>query len=127
MSELGDVKRLTELVEELVKWKKFEGAQLAKKVLRDLLAKDIDRLVYQYSDGRTTREIAALAGVSDFTVRNYWKKWNTEGLIVPSQKFKGRYERIFSLEDFGIEVPAMKAPATTDASGAADVEEEMRQ
>lgn len=126
MSELGDVKRLTELVEELVKWKRFEGAQLAKKILRDLLAKDVDKLVYQHSDGKGSKEVAALAGVSDFTVRNYWKKWNIEGLVVPSQKFKGRYERVFSLEDFGIEVPAMKS-TTIDAGGAADAEEEAKQ
>ncbi|MEX2193024.1 MAG: hypothetical protein WD717_06565 [Nitrosarchaeum sp.] len=113
MSEINDTKRIIELLEEFVKWQRFEGAQLAKKILRDLLAKDVDKIIYQHSDGRGTKEIAALAGVSDFTVRNYWKKWNTEGLIVPSQKHKGRYERVFSLEDFGIEIPSSKISATT--------------
>jgi hypothetical protein len=101
--------RMVELLEELTKWARFQGAQLAKKVLRDILSKDAEKVVYQYSDGKGSAEIAALAGVSDFTVRSYWKKWNTEGLVIPSQKFKGRYERIFSLEDFGIEVPMPKS------------------
>lgn len=100
--------RMIELLEELAKWKKFEVAQLAKKLLRDILAKDTEKIVYQYSDGKGSMEVAALAGVSDFTVRSYWKKWNIEGLVVPSQKQKGRYERIFSLEDFGIEIPTVK-------------------
>lgn len=108
MSEINDTKRIIELLEESIKWQRLEGAQLAKKILRDLLSKDADKLVYQYSDGKGSKEVAALAGVSDFTVRNYWKKWNMEGLVIPSQKHKGRYERVFSLEDFGMEVPLLK-------------------
>lgn len=111
---MSENQRMIELLEELVKWKRFEGAQLAKKILRELLSKDTEKIVYQYSDGRGTKEIAELAGVSDFSVRNYWKKWNVEGLVVPSNKFKGRYERIFSLEDFGIEIPRIKI--ATEAS-----------
>jgi transposase len=113
MSDTSDSKRIIELLEELTKWKRFEGAQLAKTILRDLLSKDAEKLVYQFSDGRGSRDIAALAGVSDFSVRNYWKKWNAEGMVVPSQKFKGRYERVFSLEDFGIEIPPLKNPSET--------------
>jgi len=104
-----DNKKIVELLEELVKWRRFEGAQLAKKTMRELFSKDAEKLVYQNSDGKTSRDIAALSGVSDFSVRNYWKKWNIEGLVVPSQKHKGRYERVFSLEDFGIEIPLSKA------------------
>ncbi len=111
---MSENRRMIELLEELVKWKRFEGAQLAKKILRELLSKDAEKIVYQYSDGRGTKEIAEIAGVSDFSVRNYWKKWNVEGLVVPSNKFKGRYERIFSLEDFGIEIPRIKI--TTEVS-----------
>lgn len=108
MSEMNDTKRIIELLEESLKWQRFEGAQLAKKILKDLLSKDVDKLIYHYSDGKGSKDIAVLAGVSDFTVRSYWKKWNVEGLVVPSNKFKGRYERVFSLEDFGIEVPQTK-------------------
>ncbi|MGI0086800.1 MAG: hypothetical protein ACREBI_02420 [Nitrosotalea sp.] len=111
---MSDNQRMIELLEELVKWKRFEGAQLAKKVLRELLAKDTEKIVYQYSDGRGTKEIADLAGVSDFLVRSYWKKWNVEGLVIPSEKHKGRYERVFSLEDFGIETPPTKTTPETN-------------
>ena len=103
-----DTKRIIELLEEMAKWNRFEGAQLAKKILRDLLTNDAEKLVYQHSDGKGSRDIASLAGVSDFSVRAYWKKWNVEGLVVPSKKQKGRYEKVFSLEDFGIEIPPFK-------------------
>ena len=108
MSEISDTKRIVELLEDLVKWKRFEGAQFAKKTLRELFSKDGEKLAYQYSDGKSSREVATLSGVSDFSVRNYWKKWSIEGLVVPSQKYKGRVERVFSLEDFGIEIPPLK-------------------
>ena len=105
---MSESQRIIELLEELVKWRRFEGAQLAKKTLRELFSKDAEKIVYQYSDGRGTKEIGDLAGVSDFAVRTYWKKWNIEGLVVPSEKHKGRFARVFSLEDFGIEVPMTK-------------------
>jgi len=102
--------KIIELLEELAKWKRLEGAQLAKRILRDILSKNTEKLVYQYSDGRGSRDVATLAGVSDFSVRNYWKKWSTEGIVISSKKFKGRFERVFSLEDFGIEIPPLKKP-----------------
>lgn len=111
---MSENQRIIELLEELVKWRRFEGAQLAKKTLRELFVKDTEKIVYQYSDGRGTKEIADLAGVSDFSVRSYWKKWNIEGLVVPSEKHKGRFERVFSLEDFGIETPQTKVAQETN-------------
>ena len=110
---MSENQRMVELLEELVKWKRFEGAQLAKKILRELLSKDAEKIVYQYSDGRGSKDIADLAGVSDFSVRSYWKKWNVEGLVIPSKKHKGRYEKVFSLEDFGIEIPPTKSAPDT--------------
>jgi len=105
-------KKIIELLSEIVKWVKFNGIQSVRQVLSENLKKDSDKIAYHYSDGRTSAEVAALAGVSDFTVRSYWKKWATLGLVLPSEKFKGRYERIFSLEDFGMEIPLPKKTET---------------
>ena len=100
--------KLIELLEEILKWTKFEGMQRVKAVLLETLKKDSEKIAYQYSDGRGSLEISNVAGVSDFAIRSYWKKWATMGLVQPSSKFKGRYERLFSLEDLGIEVPTIK-------------------
>jgi len=100
------------LLEEILKWTRFEGMQRVKVVLLETLKKDSERIAYHYSDGRGSLEISKIAGVSDFAIRSYWKKWATMGLVQLSSKFKGRYERLFSLEDLGIEVPPVKALLT---------------
>jgi len=104
MSSSSDPK-LTELLKELVRWARFEGIQKARQVLLDNLKKDSEKLAYHHSDGRGSPEVARLAGVSDFAIRSYWKKWQSLGLVTPSMKHKGRFESLFSLEDLGIEVP----------------------
>jgi len=106
------------LLEEILKWTKFEGMQRVKAVLLETLMKDSEKIAYHYSDGRGSLEISKIAGVSDFAIRSYWKKWATIGLAHPSSKFKGRYERLFSLEDLGIEVPMIKALLTEKEPGA---------
>jgi len=106
--EKGYQRRTIELLQEIAKWVRFEGIQTARQVLNDFFKKDSEKLAYQYSDGRGSSEIAKIAGVSDFAVRSYWKKWSAMGLVVPSDKFKGRYEHLFSLDDFGIELPSPK-------------------
>jgi len=101
--------KVIELLREIAKWVRFEGIQRARQVVSEALKKDAEKLAYHYSDGRSSADVAKLAGVSDFAVRSYWKKWVTVGLVVPSAKFKGRYERILSLKDLGIEVPLKRA------------------
>lgn len=114
-----DQKRIIELLNEIAKWVRFEGVQRARQVLVETLKKDSEKLAYHYSDGRGSAEVAKLVGVSDFTVRNYWKKWATLGLVIPSEKFKGRYERTLSLEDLGIEVSLKSAVGTQELEEAA--------
>jgi len=72
-------------------------------------------LVYELSDGeRTTREIARLANVgSHATVASYWKKWSKLGIVEPSPKRQGRFQRICSLEEVGLTVPPMMQASTT--------------
>lgn len=104
--------RMIGLLEEILKWTRFEGMQRVKAVLLETLRKDSEKIAYHYSDGRGSLEISKIAGVSDFAIRSYWKKWVTIGLVYPSSKFKGRYERLFSPEDLGIEVPTIKVSPT---------------
>lgn len=102
MSDKGE--RTIELLEEILKWTKFQGWQNVKSILLATLETDTEKLVYKLSDGRSTTEIGKLTPISHMTVYNYWQKWAKLGLVEPSKKFKGRYEKIFPLEDFGIEV-----------------------
>ena len=77
--------------------------------LTDTLKKDEEKVAYESSEGRGSKEVAKLAGISHQTVVNYWKKWATLGIVEPLKVRGGlRYRRSFSLSDFGIEVPKMK-------------------
>lgn len=98
--------KIVELLEDVLKWTRFQGWRNVKQVLVDALGDQISRKVYQLSDGkRTSRQIAKNLSISHVTVAEYWKKWAKVG-IMESVKVKGggtRGVRIFSLDDFGIE------------------------
>ena len=100
--------RIIELLEEILKWVRLEGAQRAKDTLAGLLKTDTEKLVYENSDGHTSREIAQVVGTSHVTVTNYWKKWARYGIVKEASARGGtRYVRVFSLSDFGTEVPSV--------------------
>jgi len=104
-----------ELLREILKWIKFDGMQRVKGTLTDVLQKDVEKIIYEFSDGKSSIEIARIAGVSHQTVVNYWKRWSRIG-IVEGERTRGgiRYRRVFSLEDFGIEVPQPKKEASKE-------------
>jgi hypothetical protein len=100
--------RIIELLEEILKWVRLEGAQRALDTLKELLKTDTEKLVYENSDGHTSREIAGVVGTSHATVINYWKKWLRFGIVKEKSSRGGtRFVKVFSLADFGIEVPRL--------------------
>jgi len=111
------------LLEELVRWARFQGIQQAKQVLQGLLEDpekgDTPKSIYHLSDGRSSEEIGKAVGVSSQTVRNYWRSWFTLGVVVPSRRYKGRFEKVFNLEDLGMSLPkpvADKVPASQEVA-----------
>ena len=99
--------RVIELLEEILRWTRLQGVQNARAVLVDALEADIHKVAYQLSDGRSSSEVGKACGVSGMTVTNYWRRWFTLGIAQPSKNYKGRFERAFSLEDLGIEIPSI--------------------
>jgi len=110
--------KVIKLLEEILRWTRLQGIQNARAVLEDTLANDILKTAYQLSDGRSSSEVRKACGVTGKTVTNYWRRWFTLGIVQPSPKYKGRFERAFSLEDLGIEIPSIevgkKAKAKTE-------------
>lgn len=101
--------KVIELLEEILKWVKFQGWQNVKGILLDVLKDDVSKLVYHYSDGRSSREVAEKVRIHHTTVTNYWKRWAKIGIVEPVKVQRGtRYKRIFSLEEFGIEIPQIE-------------------
>lgn len=118
--------RMIELLEDIRKWTKFQGWRKVKEVLLDTLKEDEDKLVYHYSNGRSSREVAERTPVSQFTVVKRWAKWARIGIVEPVQVQRGtRYMRIFPLEVFGIEIPHVPSPTqSSSASNEASSEQQ---
>lgn len=115
--EVEILKNIASKLDQLLKWARFAGMQQLRDILAKNLADDTSMLIYECSDGeRSSREVARLAGVkSNVTVTNYWKKWSKLGIIDPSPKYRGRFQRICSLEEIGLTVPPIpQTSATTE-------------
>jgi hypothetical protein len=106
-NELSKEDQMIQLLEELVRWTKVTSIPHVKKFLEELLQSPEEKIAYQASDGsRTQGDIAKIADVSQMTISNYGKKWIKNGIAKPVSAMGGqRAVRLFSLEDFGIEVP----------------------
>lgn len=102
MNEDNEIKGI---LKEILKWTKFEGMQKVKQVLENTLDNNTKKLIYEFSDGRSSPAIAGIVGVSSPTVRDYWKDWAVLGIVEIHPEYKKRYHRIFSLKEVGIEVP----------------------
>ncbi len=97
-----------EKIEELTFWIKFSVWTTFVKTLKATLTDDMDKLVYELSVDKSTREIAQIIAnsgrkISHKTVANMWKKWAEVPIVMPAQK-EGRYKRVVSLKSIGIPV-----------------------
>lgn len=62
---------------------------------REVVSQPSHVRVYELTDGnRTTREIAAAAGVGAATVSRLWSRWARDGLVVPSATAEGRWAAV---------------------------------
>ncbi|MGB9960292.1 MAG: hypothetical protein ACPLKQ_07225 [Candidatus Bathyarchaeales archaeon] len=109
---MNEEKEQTLLLREILKWIRFMGMREVKSTLINTLDTEQKRLVYHLSDGsRGIVEIAMLVGIgSTKTVFDMWREWLRLGLGESiSVKGGSRFKRSFNIEDFGIEVPEIKA------------------
>lgn len=97
------------LLSEMLKWIKVTSIPHVKTLLQEILRSDKEKIAYHCSDGRNIREVAKSANVGVSTLDNWWKTWPKYGIVeLVSVKRGKRVKRIFSLEDFGIQVPRIK-------------------
>jgi hypothetical protein len=96
---------------EQTKWLRLLGFQALKTALEQMLRNDKQRLAYEYTDGkRTSREVAALAGIGAGTVSALWNEWIALGVATESANRPGRAEHLASLSQLGIELPESTPP-----------------
>jgi len=117
------------LLREIAKWLRFTGTKEVKSVLSSALDTEQKKLVYHLSDGNNgSVEIAQQSGVSDFTVRNYWKQWSKLGIVEAIKVRRGeRYKKTFDIEDFGMEIPHARTSITENTANVTEQAENEEQ
>jgi hypothetical protein len=113
---MSATKETDEKIDELTFWLKFSVWPVFLKTLRATLVNDVDRLVYELSDNRSTREIAQMLTrngrkITHQTVANMWQRWAEVPIVMPAQK-KGRFKRVVSLKSIGIQIPTIEGLPT---------------
>jgi len=86
-------------------------------LLLEMLGSPEERIAYHSSDGeRTSREVGRISNTSHITISRRWKTWIRAGIAEPVSVRGGeRAKRIFSLDDFGIEVPVIREATAQDS------------
>ena len=107
MKKVSEKDRTIELLEELVKWTKVTSIPKVKKLLLEILSSPEEKIAYQLSEGKkTVKQAAKQVNAATGTISGWWKKWIKAGIAEPIPVSGGtRARRVFSLDDFGIEVP----------------------
>ena len=102
---------IKDILKEILKWTKVTSIPKVKDVLIEILQTPQEKIAYQSSDGRSSSKVSKEANVSYVTVTLWWKRWIKAG-IAESVSARGgqRAKRVFSLDDFGIEVPSIERP-----------------
>lgn len=111
--------RIVELLEELVRWTRVTSFPKVKDLLNRILTSPEEKVAYQSSDAeKTSRKVAEMANVSKFTILKWWTAWTKAGIAESISVQRGdRAKRIFSLDDFGIEVPEIGRSSPTVEGG----------
>ena len=119
------LKDVTERLDELIAWQRFESLPKLRAVLLKELDSDTKKLAYEMTDGeKSRRDIASALGVSDDNIQTWWQRWYELAVVRPSKKFKGRPQHVVSLENAGIKLPKA-VPAKTEEEQAIKATQDM--
>jgi hypothetical protein len=99
--------RIEQRLKSLERWLRFANMDKLRSILEIELNEDRKKLVYEYSDGsRGYRDVGELSGVPAPTIQTWWIRWFSMGIMEASPSRSGRVQRICSLKDVGIDLPA---------------------
>jgi len=112
---IATIQQNQQVLEEIRMWTKINVVEKVQNVLNKTLDTPEKRIVYHLSDGKTTREINAICGVSIGSVSTYWNGWNRLGLMKTISVKRGdRFIKSFDLGDFGIDIPKIVSKQTLE-------------
>ena len=99
--------RITELLEEILLWTKYDYSDTKEKMLQHLDTDD-KKIAYELSDGEnSTYDIQKYVSVSQRTISSWWRNWFELGLMEQTEKLGkgGRHKRLISLIKMRIPFP----------------------
>jgi len=99
---MNDNERMIQLLEEGVRWLRFQCVEKADAAVGRLLDTEQKKVAFELTDGiNSARGIAIQIGVSHPTVSAWWKDWAAAGILFEHDK---AYKKLFSLADLGIDI-----------------------
>lgn len=102
--EIVLLRRIRDLLQELVDWTKLTTRYEARQRLQGILDTDVKVRVYELTDGKhSVREIAGLAPANKDVISAWWREWDALGIVEQVPGGRGRRRKIISLEALGIE------------------------
>jgi hypothetical protein len=110
-------------LEEIARWTRFMGLRGARETMGQVLKTEEDRTIYFLSTGASSREIEKVARVSRSTVQKRWAEWQAIGIVRDSARWQGRKEAVFSLQELGLEVPAIASKLKVGETADSETEE----
>jgi len=96
------------LLREILKWQRLQALPFLKQAIEHSITTKEQKKIYELSDGKlSTNEISKKLhneGIkaSHMTVYNYWKRWYSLGLVMPSKEYSGRFEKIIDLSELNL-------------------------
>ena len=95
-------------LKEHTKWLRFLALPELRRTVQENLKTKEQKRIFELSDGKnssydiSTRLSQEGIKVSDDTVRNYWKRWFDLGIVIPSDRYSGRFGKMIGLEGLAV-------------------------
>lgn len=97
------LEELIRIQQEMLRWIRFSSVPQLKRTLETVLTSNLDKHIYELTDGdTTTRSIAAALSIGKTTVARKWTAWGQLGIAERLES--GQYRRLCSLAEVGIEM-----------------------
>lgn len=94
---------ILEKLDKLIFWLKFNNIENAKEYFSKILDTDRKREIYQLTDGRSIAELnRAIKVKSKSMVPDLWADWTAKGILMESNKVKGRKIKVIDLKEIGL-------------------------
>lgn len=108
MEENKEIKDLLEDIsskmDEIIMWLKCGLQEDLCEALAAVFESNEQKIAFEFSDGRTAKEIGEIIGKTGRAVQYWWEDWERKGFVTGRTNKK----KCFSLKDFGIEVPPLR-------------------